>query len=82
MDDKYSFNFDIDYSSNFNDYNYDSEDIIIGTCGNRGPERLNFLQLTCRNCQAVMNEVEEVISAGGFDILDKKKGVFWKSGKG
>ena len=69
MDDKYSFYFGVDYSSDINDYNYDSKDIIIGTCGNRGPKRLNFLQLNCRNCQAVMREVEEVISAGGFDIV-------------
>ena len=41
----------------------------IGTFGNRGPKRLNFLQLNCRNCQAVMHEVEEVISAGGFDTV-------------
>ena len=69
MDDKYSFHFDVDYLSDFNDYNYDSKDIIIGTCGNRGPKRLNFLQLNCRNFQAVMYEMEEVISAGGFDIV-------------
>ena len=69
MDDKYSFYFDVDYSSDFNDYNYDSKDIIIGTCGNRGPKRLNFLQLNCRNCQPVTHEVEEIISGGGFDIV-------------
>ena len=33
MDDKYSFYFDVDYSSNFNDYNYDSKDIIIKLLG-------------------------------------------------
>ena len=69
MDDKYSFYFDVDSSSDFNDYNYDSKNIIIGTCGYRGPKRLNFLQLNCRNCQAVMHEMEEVISAGSFDIV-------------
>ena len=69
MDEKCSFYFDVDYSSDFNDYNYDSKDNIIDTCGNRGPKRLNFLQLNYRNCQAVMHEVEEVISAGGFDIV-------------
>ena len=30
MDVKYSFYFDVDYSSDFNNYNYDSKDIIIG----------------------------------------------------
>ena len=57
MDEKCYFYFDVDYSSDFNDYNYDSKDIIIGTCGTRGPKRLSFLQLNCRNCQAVMHEV-------------------------
>ena len=46
---------------------YDSKDIIIGICGYRGP--LSLLQLNCRNCQALMHEVEEVISAGGLDIV-------------
>ena len=69
MDEKCSFYFDVDYSSDFNDYNYDSKDIIIGTCVNRGPKCLNFLQLNCRNCQAVIHEVKEVIFASGFDIV-------------